>query len=495
MTAASFATFCDTLDILRGGFVQRTSVTTSGLHRIAAVEFLAHQDANSLRRIAVLGTGYVGLVAGTCFAELGNSVVCTDNDSRKIETLQNGELPFFEPQLLEMIESNRHAGRLVFSGDVEGAVRAASIVIVAVGTPMGKDESADLSAVWNAAATIGRALNGPKIVVLKSTVPVETSETVREIIERHAAKIYDVEVVSNPEFLREGTAVADFMHPDRIVIGTNSAQAEAAMRALYAGFEAPVLCTDVRTSEMIKYAANAFLATKISFMNEIANMCDLMDVDVKTVGTGIGFDHRIGTQFMNPGIGYGGSCLPKDVRALCSTARELGYEANLLRSVERVNATQIQRSVERIADGLGGRLDGAVVCVLGLAFKPNTSDVREAPALHLIELLLRSGARVTAHDPIALEGARAVSGDSVRYCSGIYEAIYGCDALVFATEWNEYKGVNFGEVRRLMRGDVIFDGRNMFEAARITSEGLRYIGVGRAKEPAPYLAYAEVAKV
>jgi UDPglucose 6-dehydrogenase len=410
-------------------------------------------------------------------------VVCLDNDPRKIELLRRGQAPFFEPQLLEMIVRNKHAGRLSFSDDVEAGVRESEIVFIAVGTPMGDDGTADLSAVRAVAATIGRALNGPKIVVSKSTVPVETGELVSSIISENAREIHPFDVVSNPEFLREGSAVSDFMQPDRIVIGTSSAQAEAVMRDLYASLDAPFVVTDVRTSEMIKYAANAFLATKISFMNEIANICELVDVDVKSVGRGIGFDHRIGTQFMNPGIGYGGSCFPKDVRALEKIANGRRYDATLLRSVEAVNRGQIARTFAKIEAALGGSVVGKSIGVLGLAFKPNTDDVREAPALHLIDAFIRSGATVNAHDPIAVEGARAEAGNRVTYCAQMYEAINESDVLLLATEWNEYKNIDFRMVRKLMRGNVVFDGRNIFDPDKVVAEGLRYIGVGRAKEP------------
>ncbi len=436
-----------------------------------------------MKKIAIIGTGYVGLVTGTCFAELGNSVVCLDNDVRKIEQLRRGEAPFYEPQLLEMIVRNQHAGRLRFSDDIEAGVRDSEIVFIAVGTPMGGDGNADLSAVRAVAATIGRALNGPKIVVSKSTVPVETGEMVSLIIAENSTEHFDVDVVSNPEFLREGSAVADFMQPDRIVVGTGSAQAEAVMRDLYAPLDAPFVVTDVRTSEMIKYAANAFLATKISFMNEIANICELVDVDVKSVGRGIGFDHRIGTQFMSPGIGYGGSCFPKDVRALEKIADGRSYDATLLRSVEYVNRTQIQRTFAKIEKALGGSIEGRSVGVLGLAFKPNTDDVREAPALHLIDLFVKAGANVRAHDPIATEGARAYVGSSITYCPQMYEAINEVDVLLLATDWNEYKNLDFAMVRKLMRGNVVFDGRNIFDPDKVVAEGLRYIGVGRSKEP------------
>src|SRR5450631_583934 len=441
-----------------------------------------------MRQIAIIGTGYVGLVTGTCFAELGNTVVCLDNDTRKIDVLRRGEAPFFEPQLLEMVVRNQHAGRLSFSSDVEAGVRNSEIIFIAVGTPMGTDGNADLSAVRSVAATIGRALNGPKIVVSKSTVPVETGEMVSAIIAENAVDQHSVDVVSNPEFLREGSAVSDFMQPDRIVVGTSSPQAEAVMRDLYASLDAPFVITDVRTSEMIKYAANAFLATKISFMNEIANICELVDVDVKSVGRGIGFDHRIGTQFMNPGIGYGGSCFPKDVRALEKIADGRKYDATLLRSVEAVNRAQIARTFAKIEQALGGSIEGKTVGVLGLAFKPNTDDVREAPAIHLIDLFVRAGATVNAHDPIAIEGARAEAGDEVTYCVQMYEAINESDVLLLATEWNEYKNIDFREVRKLMRGNVVFDGRNIFDPEKVVSQGLRYIGVGRSKEPSFSLA-------
>jgi UDPglucose 6-dehydrogenase len=462
-------------------------MTTDGKKRLSVAEPAHH--SNGLRRIAIVGTGYVGLVTGACLAELGNSVICLDNDPNKIATLQRGELPFFEPQLLEIMLSNRHAGRLAFSQDVAAGVHDSGIIFIAVGTPTSADDHADLSAVWDVAATIGRELNGSKIVVLKSTVPVETCEMVSAIIAENAANYHRVDVVSNPEFLREGSAVADFMHPDRIVVGTNNPEAEAIIRDIYTPLDAPLFVTDVRTSEMIKYAANAFLATKVSFINEIANICELVDVDVKAVGEGIGFDRRIGSQFMSPGLGYGGSCFPKDVRALERMAHARDYDAALLRAVEKLNRSQIHRAVAKIEKTIGDTIEGKIVCVLGLAFKPNTSDVREAPALHLIDVLLRSGARVKAHDPIAIEVARAKAGSGVTFCSELYEAIDGSDVLLLATEWNEYRNINFGRVRKLMRGNVVFDGRNVFDADAVVRVGLRYLGVGRSKEPADALEY------
>ncbi len=433
--------------------------------------------------VAIVGTGYVGLVTGACLAELGNAVVCLDTDERKIAMLRAGNELFFEPDLLEIAHRNHHAGRLVFSADVVTGIREAAIVFVAVGTPMCADGRADLSAVFEVAITIGRVLNGPKLVVLKSSVPVKTCELVTAIIAENAVESHQVEVISNPEFLREGTAVADFMHPERIVIGTASAQAETMMRELYAPLGAPFVVTDVCTSEMIKYTANAFLATKISFMNEIANICELVGADVKVVGAGIALDERIGSRFMSPGIGYGGSCLPKDVLALERVAHAQSYEATLLRTVDGINRGQVKRSFAKIERALGGALQDKRASVLGLAFKPNTSDVREAPALYLIDLLVQSGASVAAHDPVAVDGARAKLDSRVTFCSDIYEAMQGCDILILATEWDDYKGIDFKKARKLMRGNVVFDGRNMFDAESVVAAGLRYIGVGRAKAP------------
>jgi UDPglucose 6-dehydrogenase len=432
-----------------------------------------------MKRIALVGTGYVGLVTGTCFAELGNDVTCVDNDERKIDTLLSGRTPFYEPGLLEMIARNRHAGRLSFSTDLAEAVRESEIIFIAVGTPMGPDGHADLSAVRAVAQSIGRALNGPKIVVSKSTVPVETGEMISSIIAENSVGSHRIDVVSNPEFLREGSAIADFMQPDRVVVGASSPEAEAVMRDLYRSLDAPIVMTDVRTSEMIKYAANAFLATKISFMNEIANICELVGVDVKAVGRGIGLDQRIGTQFMNPGIGYGGSCFPKDVRALEKIASGRNYDAHLLRAVESINQQQIEFTFAKIVNALAGEPASKIVGVLGMAFKPNTDDIREAPALHLIEKLLAAGVRIRAHDPIAAEAVRAQFGDRIVYCDHMYEAIHDSDALLLATEWNEYKTLDFAMVRKLMRGDKVIDGRNLFDPELVVASGLDYVGVGR----------------
>jgi UDPglucose 6-dehydrogenase len=424
----------------------------------------------------------VGLVTGTCFAELGNSVVCVDNDAARIDHLNAGELPFYEPSLAEMVARNVQARRQSFTTEIARAVADSEIVFIAVGTPMLADGRADLSSIRAVAREIGLALNGPKIVVSKSTVPVETGELISSIIREHAPQEFSVSVVSNPEFLREGSAVADFLEPDRIVIGTDDPAAEKEMRDLYAPLDAPVVVTDARTAEMIKYVANAFLATKISFMNEIANICELLGVDVRAVSRGIGYDHRIGAQFLNPGIGYGGSCFPKDVRALEQLAAERDYAAPLLRAVELVNDRQAERTVvklERELDGLRGR----IVAVLGLAFKPNTDDVRGAPAIEIIHRLLDRGAAARAHDPIVGGAACGPMSDGFDFFDDMYEAIAGADAVLLATEWNEFRTLDFAVCAELMRGDLIVDGRNIFDPEKVLAAGLRYVGIGRGPRP------------
>jgi UDPglucose 6-dehydrogenase len=432
-----------------------------------------------MRRIAIIGSGYVGLVTGTCFSELGNTVVCVDDDAAKIARLVAGEVPFYEPSLAEMIARNVQAGRLRFTTDVAQAVRASEIVFIAVGTPMRADGHADVSGVPAVAQAIGAALDGPKIVVSKSTVPVETGELISSTIRRYAREDHPVSVMSNPEFLREGSAIADFLKPDRVVIGTDDREAERVLRDLYAPLEAPVLVTDVRTAEMIKYASNAFLATKISFINEIANICELLGVDVRDVCRGIGYDQRIGTKFLNPGIGYGGSCFPKDVRALEQLAFERSYEAPLLHAVELVNTRQLDRTVDKLERELDG-VRGRTVAVLGLAFKPNTDDVRDAPALAIIRRLRERGALVRAHDPIANAAARGELGDDgVAYFDAMYDAVAGADAVVLATEWNEFRALDFARCAAAMRGTLLVDGRNIFDPAQVRAAGLRYAGVGR----------------
>jgi UDPglucose 6-dehydrogenase len=434
-------------------------------------------------RIAVVGSGYVGLVTGTCFAESGNAVVCIDVDERRIETLQRGEAPIYEPGLEELIRKNLKAKRLRFSSDLQAAVHRSQVVFIAVGTPMSDTGEADLQYVLAAAEQIGRAVQQYTVVVDKSTVPVGTAERVRETIRKVTAA--EVDVVSNPEFLKEGAALEDFLKPDRIVIGTSSERARGVMAELYAPFvrtERPILFMDTASAEMTKYAANAMLATRISFMNDIALLCEKVGADVDLVRKGMGSDRRIGFPFLFPGTGYGGSCFPKDVRALISKAREFGIEFDLLRGVERTNERQkrslLGKAVRHFNHG-GEGLSGRVFAVWGLSFKPNTDDMREAPSIELIEGLLGKGARVQCHDPVAMQNARAWFEDRVHYAPGAYEACEGADALFIVTEWNEFRRPDLKQLRGIMRGRVIFDGRNVLDPAAAREEGFSYYGIGR----------------
>ena len=437
-----------------------------------------------MHRIAVVGTGYVGLVTGTCLAELGNSVVCIDREAAKIAQLQAGRPPFFEPGLAEMLARNQQAGRLAFATDIGAGIRARDIVFIAVGTPLGADMHLDISDIRMAAREIARAMDGPTIIVNKSTVPVQTADLVHALIERERAVKHRATVVSNPEFLREGSAIGDFMKPDRIVIGVADARAEAVMRELYAPLDAQLVVTDPRTAEMIKLTSNAFLATKISFINEIAAICDRVGADVADVALGVGADKRIGAAAMSPGLGFGGSCLPKDVLALAQIAELARADGRLLRATLAVNAAQVEAVVRRLDELLAG-IPGKRVGLLGLAFKPNTDDVRESPSIALARALLRDGARITAHDPQARATATAALGDRVRFVDVFYEAADNADALVIATAWNEYHQPDWGMLRKLMAGRVIFDARNIYDPDAVAAEGFVYAGIGRQRsEPA-----------
>jgi UDPglucose 6-dehydrogenase len=430
-------------------------------------------------RIGVVGTGYVGLVVGTCLAENGNAVVCVDNDETKVAALRRGEIPIYEPGLEEMISRNVAEDRLSFSTDLPAAVQSSDILFIAVGTPQGEDGSADMTHVLRVAEGIGRAMNGHKIVVNKSTVPVGTARRVRDVISRLTS--HPFAVVSNPEFLKEGAAVDDFLKPDRVVVGTDDPGAEAVMRELYAPFVRtgnPILVMDLASAELTKYAANAMLASRISFMNEIANLCDRVGADIGEVRTGIGTDSRIGSSFLFPGIGYGGSCFPKDVKALLLVGKDAGVPLHVVAAVDRVNDAQRVVLVPRIEAHLGG-LKGKVVAIWGLAFKPRTDDLREAPALAVIRELLAKGAAVRAYDPKAVPAARRLLGDKVTFCQRSYEAVEGADALVLATEWNEFREPDFERVRTLMRHAAIFDGRNIYNPRHLREMGFHYEGVGR----------------
>ena len=437
-------------------------------------------------KITMIGTGYVGLVTGTCFAEVGNDVLCLDVDPRKIETLDAGGVTIHEPGLPEMIRRNVAAGRLRFTTDIDAAVKHGLVQFIAVGTPPDEDGAADMQYVIEAARNIGRRMTEWRIVVDKSTVPVGTADRVRGAIsEELRARRVDAPfaVVSNPEFLKEGAAVGDFMRPDRIVIGADDARAIAALRAIYAPFQRNherLLVMDVRSAELTKYAANAMLATRISFMNELANLAETLGADIEHVRQGIGSDPRIGYHFLYPGAGYGGSCFPKDVKALQFTARQQGVPLRLMQAVDAVNEAQKLRLVDKIVARFGTDLAGRTFALWGLAFKPNTDDMREAPSRVVIEALAARGARIAAYDPVAMDEARRVLGDaSVAFAASPMAALDGADALVIVTEWKEFRSPDFEEIKRRLKQPVIFDGRNLFEPAEVKAGGLEYYGIGR----------------
>jgi UDPglucose 6-dehydrogenase len=434
-------------------------------------------------RIAVVGTGYVGLVTGTCLAESGHDVACLDVDERKIEALRGGSVPIYEPGLEELVRRNATERRLTFTTSYDEAVAGARVVFIAVGTPPGEDGDADLGHVLAAAERIGRALTGHAVVANKSTVPCGGTERVAEVLRGATAHPFDV--VSNPEFLREGSAVDDFMRPDRVVVGASSERARAIMAELYAPFvraEQPVLFMDPRSAELAKYAANAMLATRISFMNDVAALCERLGADVDEVRRGLGSDRRIGQRYLFPGVGFGGSCFPKDVRALASMAQKAGLELELLGAVERVNERQKRWPVETARRHFGS-LAGLTFGLWGLAFKPRTDDLREAPSLTIIEGLLAGGARVRAHDPVAREvAARIFAGRGVELVPEPYAAAEGADALLLVTEWNEFRQPDHARLARLMRQRVLLDGRNVWDPARARAAGFTYYGVGRSAQ-------------
>lgn len=434
--------------------------------------------------ICVVGTGYVGLVTGACFAEFGLRVVCVDKDEAKIQALKSGVIPIYELGLEELVKKNLREGRLTFSTDLGWAVENSLVILIAVGTPSREDGSADLSYVEAVAQDIAQHLNGYKVIVTKSTVPVGTGERLREIIGGVRKEKVDFDVVSNPEFLREGSAIEDFMRPNRVVIGAESPQAIAIMKDLYRPLyliETPFIITSIPTAEMIKYASNAYLATKISFINEVANLCELMGADVHQVARGMGLDGRIGTKFLHPGPGFGGSCFPKDAYAIRNLARKKGYDFEIIDAVLRVNVRQQMLMVEKITKMIGD-LHGKTIGMLGLAFKPNTNDIRESPAIAIIKGLLQSGARVRAYDPAAMEEAKKVlsaSGGGVVFCQDAYDTAKGCDGLVLATEWNQFRSLDLERIKEALKQPVFIDLRNVYEPARMAELKFRYVGVGR----------------
>jgi UDPglucose 6-dehydrogenase len=431
-------------------------------------------------KVTVIGTGYVGLVAGACLAETGNDVICADISEEKIARLNAGEIPIYEPGLEPLVENNLAAGRLQFTTDVPEAVRRSDIIFIAVGTPPGEDGSADLQHVLAVARTIGEAMNGEKIVATKSTVPVGTAGKVRAVIEGETK--YPVHVCSNPEFLKEGAAVDDFMKPDRIIIGVDSDYAGDVLNELHAPFVRTgnaILTMDIAAAEITKYAANAMLATRISFMNSIASLCEAAGADVDMVRRGVGSDGRIGRSFLFPGVGYGGSCFPKDVKALVRTMRELGVDASILESVESVNDGQKRLLLDRVVERFGEDLSGRTFAVWGLSFKPNTDDMREAPSLVTIPGLLERGATVAAHDPVATEEARRHFGDGIAYVNVNYDALKDADALLIHTEWLPYRRPDFPRMRDLLKTPVVFDGRNIYRPDKMAELGFEYYSVGR----------------
>lgn len=431
-------------------------------------------------RVGVIGTGYVGLVAGACFAETGNEVICGDVDADKVATLNEGRIPIYEPGLEPLVERNLASGRLRFTTDIPKVTRESEVIFIAVGTPPGEDGSADLRHVLNVAKAVGEAMNDEKVVVTKSTVPVGTAKLVRDTIEQRSK--HPVHVCSNPEFLKEGAAVEDFMRPDRLVVGVDSLVAEKIMGDLYEPFVRtgnPIIFMDVASAELTKYVANAMLATRISLMNEVARMCELTGADVSLVRRGVGSDRRIGQTFLFPGPGYGGSCFPKDVKALIRTADELGYDFKVLRAVEEVNRAQKRLFLDKIVAHFGNDLTGKFIAVWGLAFKPGTDDMRESPSIVLIEGLLERGATVRGHDPAAMQTARQLFGDKITYCERDYDAVDGADALVVMTDWLEYRRPDLDRVKSMMRSPVVFDARNLYKHDKMRELQFTYYPLGR----------------
>jgi UDPglucose 6-dehydrogenase len=432
--------------------------------------------------VAVIGSGYVGLVAGACFAETGNDVVCVDVDADKIARLQRNEVPIYEPGLEPMVRRNQEEGRLTFTTDIGAAIRSSRVIFIAVGTPPGEDGSADLKHVLAVAREVGRHMNEPKIVVTKSTVPVGTAEKVRAAVK--AETDVHFAVCSNPEFLKEGAAIEDFMKPDRVVVGVDDAEAKEVMGELYGPFTRQggnrVLFMDIASAEVTKYAANAMLATRISFMNQMALFCELVGADVNHVRLGIGSDQRIGRAFLYPGPGYGGSCFPKDVKALIRTSDDLGLSLDVLKAVEEVNECQKRVVLQKALRYLGQDLSGKIIGLWGLAFKAETDDMRESPTIPLIDGLLAAGARVQTHDPKATDSARTIFGDRVMYAADPYSAAHGADALILMTEWLVYRNPDFERVRKLVRRPLLIDGRNLYDPERMASLGFEYHGIGRA---------------
>ena len=427
----------------------------------------------------MFGVGYVGLVTGTCLAESGNDVICVDIDEKKISMLKRGKVPIYEPGLEALIKRNVKEKRLTFTTDVAKGVKASTIIFIAVGTPSRRDGSSDLSQVFSVARSIGRSTNGYKIVVTKSTVPVGTSEKVKGIIARETDQPFGI--ASNPEFLKEGAAIEDFMKPDRIILGIDNPEVAEVMKELYGPFVRtgnPMITMDIRSAEMTKYAANAMLATRISFMNELANLCEATGADINAIRSGVGSDPRIGPSFLFPGVGYGGSCFPKDVQAMIKTAEEHNHKLKILPAVEATNKKQKELLAQKIIKRFKKNLKGKTIAIWGLSFKPNTDDMREAPSITIIKTLLKRGATIKAYDPVAVESTRAILGNTISYSKDNYSILKGADALALITEWNEFRRPNFEKIFKLMRSPIIFDGRNIYSPSKIREMGFEYHGIG-----------------
>lgn len=428
-------------------------------------------------KIAMIGTGYVGLVTGTCFSELGNDVICVDNDEEKIKKLNNDIIPIYEPGLEEMVAKNKNEKKLSFTSEIEDAVKASDIIFIAVGTPPKKDGEADLSSVEKVSTIIANVMNKYKLVVGKSTVPVNTGKWIKKTIERKIDENMDFDVASNPEFLREGSAIDDFLNPDRVVIGVESDRAKKMLCDLYEPIDAPILVTDIESAEIIKHASNSFLATKISFINAISILCERSGADVEKVAEGMGMDKRIGKHFLKAGAGFGGFCFPKDLSAFIKIAEKLGYNFRLLKEVERINDEQKMGIVKKVKENLWN-LRGKTIGILGLSFKPNTDDMRYAPSIDIIGALLDEKVKIRAYDPQAMERAKEIF-PHITYCNDPYEVCEGSDALVFVTEWEEFQNMDIKKIKKLLNTPIIIDGRNIFDPVKVRNEGFTYTGIGR----------------
>ena len=428
-------------------------------------------------KVSIIGAGHVGLVTGACLAELGNKVICVDNNEEKIASLKRGEMPIYEPGLEELVKRNVRAGRLSFTTSIKEGVDNSEIIFIAVHTPPKPDGEADLCYVEAVSREVAQTMDNYKVIVEKSTVPVETGKWISRTVKLNNKKDISFDIVSNPEFLREGSAIYDFMHPDRIVLGVGSKKAERIMRELYQSLDAPIIVTDIESAEIIKHASNSFLAMKISYINSIANICEKVGADIKKVAQGIGYDGRIGGDFLDAGVGFGGACLPKDLQAFIGITQKLGYDFELLKVVEKINHQQRELLVNKVRDAVWNIKD-KTIGILGLAFKPNTDDMRNAPSIEIIQMLRREEARIKAYDPVAIPGAREILKE-VTYCKDPYETANGCDALVILTEWEEFRKLDLNKIKRLMKAPIMIDGRNIFEPEKMKRLGFIYRGIGR----------------